>query len=123
MAIVGNLDKVLLYVEDMEKIAGFYHDTLGLKLRMPKESAELKEARWVEFETGPASLCLHAGGKGLKGEDSPEFSFQVHDVTSTRAKLMKLEVEMDEIREVGGGYAICGGKDPEGNCFYISGRM
>ena len=53
------LNYAIVFVSDMKKSVAFYRDVVGLPLRF--ESSE-----WTEFETGIATLALHA----TKGEDS-----------------------------------------------------
>lgn len=45
----------IVFVSDMERSTRFYRDSIGLQVRF--ESPE-----WTEFDTGDATLALHAGG-------------------------------------------------------------
>ena len=49
------LNYAIIYVSDMKRSVAFYRDGLGLSLKF--ETPE-----WTEFETGEATLALHAGG-------------------------------------------------------------
>jgi predicted enzyme related to lactoylglutathione lyase len=120
MVKLGNLEKVVLYVKDIGAVAGFYREKLGLRLRIPEDPKEIDGSFWVEFDTGPATLAMHAGGEGRKGEDSPTFSFRVEDVRATRGELVEKGVRMGEARDLAPGIVICHGYDPEDNIFYIS---
>jgi catechol 2,3-dioxygenase-like lactoylglutathione lyase family enzyme len=93
--------EVILYVEDMKAQVSFYHDKLGLKVKSPSNAEDFSEVFWVELESGPCTLALHAGGKRRLGDDAPKIVFNV------------------EIRSAAPGIWVCDGVDPEGNKFSI----
>ena len=116
---VGEIMEVILYVEDMKAQVSFYHDKLGLKVKSPSNAEDFSEVFWVELESGPCTLALHAGGKRRLGDDAPKIVFNVGDILSVRQGLLDRGVPMDEIRSAAPGIWVCDGVDPEGNKFSI----
>ena len=60
--------EVILYVEDMDAQVSFYRDKLGLNVKSPQDTENYSEEFWVELDSGPCTLALHAGGKRRFGE-------------------------------------------------------
>jgi catechol 2,3-dioxygenase-like lactoylglutathione lyase family enzyme len=114
--------EVILYVQDMPAQVAFYHDRLGLALKAPQDPTEAGRAAWVELETGPTTLALHAGGQRRLGEDAPKIVFRVEDVPAAREALLRRGVPMGEVRSPHPNTLVCDGKDPEGNPFSIESR-
>src|ERR1043166_5395574 len=50
-----HLHQAIIFVKDLERMAAFYADTLGLK-----PIPETKTKSWIEFEAGNAKVALHA---------------------------------------------------------------
>jgi predicted enzyme related to lactoylglutathione lyase len=116
---VGELMEVILYVEDMDAQVSFYRDKLGLKVKYPDQSSDFSEEFWVEMNSGPCSLALHAGGKRRFGVDAPKIVFRVDDILAERQALIDQAVKLGEIRSAVPGVWVCDGEDPEGNKFSI----
>ncbi len=116
---VGELMEVILYVEDMDAQVSFYRDKLGLKVKSPPDSDDYSELFWVELDSGPCTLALHAGGKRRFGDDAPKIVFNVGDILAVRQTLTDQDIPMDEIRSAAPGIWVCDGVDPEGNKFSI----
>ena len=116
---VGELMEVILYVEDMDAQVSFYRDKLGLKVKSPPDSDDYSELFWVELDSGPCALALHAGGKRRFGDDAPKIVFNVGDILAVRQTLIDQDIPMDEIRSAAPGIWVCDGVDPEGNKFSI----
>ncbi len=116
---VGELMEVILYVEDMDAQVLFYRDKLGLKVKSPPDSDDYSELFWVELDSGPCTLALHAGGKRRFGDDAPKIVFNVGDILAVRQTLIDQDIPMDEIRSAAPGIWVCDGVDPEGNKFSI----
>lgn len=116
---VGELMEVILYVEDMDAQVSFYRDKLGLKVKSPPDSDDYSELFWVELDSGPCTLALHAGGKRRFGDDAPKIVFNVGDILAVRQTLIDQDIPMDEIRSAAPGIWVCDGVDPEGNKFSI----
>ena len=117
--VVGGLMQTILYVKNMAESAGFYRDVLGLTVAYPAGLESYADQPWVTFETGGCALCLHTGGTGQLGPDSPSFTFRVADIAWSRSVLMARGVAMGEIFEAAPGIRICRGKDPDGHAFAI----
>jgi len=116
MAPVGEVSAIILYVKDMHAQTLFYRDKLGLEITHPgKKQFDYSKEYWVSFNTGAASLALHAGGKGRIGEDAPKIVFRVKDVKKAREELIERGVKMGEVRNAGPDKQVCDGTDPEGN--------
>jgi catechol 2,3-dioxygenase-like lactoylglutathione lyase family enzyme len=115
------LNRAMIYVNDLPRMAAFYGDVLGLK---PIE--ETRMDTWVEFEAGAARFSLHAipariaeqieiSSPPRPREKSPvKLSFEVEDVASERRRLESLGVTV--VRRPWGAFD---GIDPEGNVFGI----
>jgi catechol 2,3-dioxygenase-like lactoylglutathione lyase family enzyme len=117
------LERVILFVKDLQRMTDFYNATLGLDLR-PRRTGQ----DWTELEAGGATLMLHpipaAIAQGIHVTDPPErrtdtpikLVFQVEDVAAERTRLLARGVTMLELRPWG----ACDGLDPEGNVFQIA---
>src|SRR5882724_6207772 len=115
------LSRAMIYVKDLNRMAAFYGNVLGLK---PVE--ETRTESWVEFETGATKFALHAIPAAIAEqiqilsspeprEDTPiKLSFEVEDVASERQRLESLGVPI--VQRPWGTYD---GIDPEGNVFGI----
>ena len=111
----------MIYVKDLDRMAAFYGNTLGLK---PIEETRMEN--WVEFEAGTTKFALHAIPSEIAGQieiSSPprpragnpvKLSFEVDDVASERQRLESLGVPI--VERPWGSYD---GIDPEGNIFGI----
>ena len=70
--VVARFDKVILYVEDMERMVAFYRDALGLTLTYPTGIAELAREVWVTLDLGcGCALALHGGADDATPEVRP----------------------------------------------------
>lgn len=115
------LNRAMIYVKDLERMAAFYENTLGLK---PVEETRLEN--WVEFEAGNTRFSLHAipsqiaqqieiSSPPRPREKNPiKLSFEVDDAAAERARLESLGVTI--VQRPWGAYD---GIDPEGNVFGI----
>lgn len=108
------LSEVIVYVEEMDRMASFYTDVFGLDV-----AAGDPEHGFVEFDTGTCSLCLHAGREDDPGDAAPKFVFEVEDVEEARSYLRDHDVELGEVRSPAPGKRVCDGLDPGGNAFSI----
>src|SRR5690349_10978109 len=101
------LNRLIIFVKDLDRMAAFYSDTVRLKA-----ISETRLDSWVEFETGAVSFALHAIPPHLAAEieitspprireDNPvKVTFTVDDVASERRRLESLGVTVIE-RPVG----------------------
>lgn len=103
------LKRIVLFVEDLEKQAGFYSDRLDLPVIEAREG-------WVEFDAGGCSIALHRGKRKPRLDLTASGSLE-----ETRADLKAKGVKLRDLKEdaLGRG-SYCRGNDPEGNPFQIS---
>jgi predicted enzyme related to lactoylglutathione lyase len=111
----------MIYVKDLNRMAAFYGNVLGLK---PIEETRMEN--WVEFEAGATKFSLHAIPAEIAGQiqiSSPprprensavKLRFEVDDIARERERLEGLGVTI--VRRPWGAYD---GIDPEGNVFGI----
>ena len=109
----------MIYVKDLNRMAAFYENTLGLK---PVEATRM--ANYVEFDAGAAGFALHAippeiasrieiASPPVPRERNPvKLSFEVNDLASERERLQRLGVTLIERP-----WGAWDGIDPEGNVF------
>lgn len=111
------LTRIILFVNDVPKIAKFYIDAFGLKV-IGKIDEE-----WTELEAGGCNIALHKTSvRTEKDHDSGvKIVFGTNDVPVTKLKLEKKGIAMGKLftfEEI----QFCNGKDPDGNVFQISDR-
>jgi catechol 2,3-dioxygenase-like lactoylglutathione lyase family enzyme len=108
------LDHAMLFVQDLERMAAFYRDVMGLK---PIEATRLDD--WLEFETGFALHAIPAHiAKDIhipdpprpREQDSCKLIFAVEDLAAEELRLTPQGVTVLH-RPWGGWDAV----DPEGN--------
>ena len=119
---MGTLSEIILYVQDMDKQVAFYRDVMGLGVHYPAGLMSYADQFWVTFATGACTLCLHGGGQGRLGADSPKFVFHVDDIFDARQLLVEREVAIGEVRTAAPGVLVADGRDPEGNGFSLESR-
>ncbi len=119
-----SLERVILFVQDVEKLARFYGDVFGLPV------VEKIEGEWAVLRAGSCELALHRVGEPWRveeGEDRQAVSnaklvFRVRgDLARLRAALIAKGVAMQPIKS----YLpltgpLCDGHDPEGNVFQLA---
>ena len=115
------LNRAMIYVKDLERMAAFYGEILKMK---PIEETRMDS--WVEFEAGSIRFALHAIPAPIAAQieiSSPprprdgnpiKLTFEVEDVAFERERLEGLGVMM--MQRPWGAYD---GIDPEGNVFGI----
>lgn len=120
----AELARLILFVDDIEKMSEFYEGVLGLE-KLPGGSDG-----FVCFAAGASQVCLHSlpaeyrseSGEYPKREDTyVKFVFYSADVATDRQLLLDRGVRMNEAVRFG-EIEFCDGADPEGNIFQISGR-
>jgi catechol 2,3-dioxygenase-like lactoylglutathione lyase family enzyme len=109
--------RVILFVQDVAKVAAFYRDVLGLPVKVSPDDPKA----WLEFEAGNCSIALHDGGAPASGRRQPKIVFFAEDVTQVRAALMARGAKLGAVQDAG-EFQFCDGKDPEGNPYSISSR-
>jgi catechol 2,3-dioxygenase-like lactoylglutathione lyase family enzyme len=117
------LTRIILYVQDVERLAHFYRDTLGLPV-----VHEIK-GEWVAFRPGACELALHRVGRQYRVEDTASWQVETNaklvltvtrPLAELRAELIAKGVPMREIKSYPGfAGPLCDGTDPEGNVFQL----
>ena len=107
------LSRIVLFTSNMDAMAAFYRDVLGLKLKS-------KEKGWLTFDAGACEIALH-GGKSKPGARPPKLGFDVKDVAAAREALVQRGARMGKVSS-DGTLMLCGGKDPDGNPFGLTNR-
>ena len=118
------LNRVIVFVGDVQKCASFYRDAFGLPF-IPSDDPE----GWQELDAGPCRLAFHKAHGPDGPVDSPtggpmnphKIVFHAEDVVETRTELERRGVRMGKVNRFG-GLVLCDGVDPEGHRFQISNR-
>ena len=119
---LSTLSYVILYVKDTKKTVPFYRDTLGMKVRVDEHG-------WVELESGPVTLALHAHENlaPTRSDSEPIVVFNVdnikHAYEALKAKGVKFDGEPKQVCEGAEGKVGLSAdfKDPDGNRLSIFG--
>jgi len=120
---VTPLNRVIVYVGDVQKCARFYADVFGFAA-LP---SDLPSAEWAELDTGGCRLAF-INAHGPDGPiNSPTGSpmnphkivFYAEDVEAARATAVARGAVMGDVRKFL-LQVLCDGKDPEGHVFQIS---
>lgn len=116
------LATAVLFVKDIQRLAEFYHEGLGLPL-----IAAPMAPGWLELDAGGVRLALHAlpprvartieiTNPPRAREETPiKLLFEVDDLDEARRRLVQHGATMFELRNSG----VCDGLDPEGNVFSL----
>ena len=115
----GKLNKVIVYVHDMQRMVEFYRDTLGLKLAYPTRLDNYAGEMWVAFDAGGNTFALHGGGTQSPTTGAPRFGFEVADIYDCRTELLTMGVDVGEIRAPVPDTQVLDCIDPEGNGFFL----
>jgi catechol-2,3-dioxygenase len=120
------LTRIILYVQDVRRLATFYRDVLGLAV------VEEIESEWVVLQAGDCELALHRVGKPYRVADASSWKAE-----SNAKMVMTVDRDLAELRTelISRGVAIgriksyppltgplCDGEDPEGNMFQLAQR-
>jgi predicted enzyme related to lactoylglutathione lyase len=119
------LNRVIIFVGDVQKCAGFYRDAFGFK-PLPSDHAS---TQWIELDTGGCQLAFHKAHGPDGPIDDPTGSpmnphkivFFAEDVEAARAAVVARGAVMGDVSRFG-SLALCDGQDPEGHVFQISNR-
>lgn len=107
------LARIILFTNQMDKMAAFYGEVLGL----PQIS---QEKGWREFSAGSATIGLHSGPPS-PGRKGPKIVFYAEDVAALRETLTARGANFGKVR-AGEPFTLCDGKDPDGNPIQLSNR-
>lgn len=119
------LKRVIIFVADVERCAGFYRDVFGFKVLASESPAK----DWIELETGGCRLAFHkqGGKKSRTGADEAasrgphKIVFYAKDVEAAREQLVSRGAKMGKVITFG-ELVMCDGRDVEGHAFQISNR-
>jgi catechol 2,3-dioxygenase-like lactoylglutathione lyase family enzyme len=106
------LARIILFTAQMDAMATFYGEVLGLKL-------VTDEKGWKEFDAGGTRIALHSG-TASPGKKGPKLAFFAKDVAATRARLVAKGAAFGKVG--GAPFFLCNGKDPDGNPVQLSAR-
>jgi hypothetical protein len=119
-----SLDRVILYVQDVERLARFCGDAFGLVV------GQRIEGEWAVLRAGGCEIALHRVGKpwrvadpsDRKVESNAKLVFTVdRDLKELRAELVAKGVPMRPIKSYPPLTGpLCDGEDPEGNVFQLA---
>jgi catechol-2,3-dioxygenase len=119
-----SLNRIILYVQDVERLARFYQEMFGLPV-----IEEIRE-EWVVLRAGACELALHRVGKPYRVADTRSWKVETNaklvlsvtrDLAEMRAELARKGVPMGAIKAYPGLTGpLCDGTDPEGNVFQLA---
>jgi catechol-2,3-dioxygenase len=119
-----SLNRIILYVQDVERLARFYQEMFGLPV-----IEEIRE-EWVVLRAGACELALHRVGKPYRVADTHSWKVETNtklvlsvtrDLAEMRAELARKGVPMGAIKAYPGLTGpLCDGTDPEGNVFQLA---
>jgi catechol-2,3-dioxygenase len=120
----ASLDRIILYVQDVERLAKFYSEMFELPI------IEQIKGEWVVFRAGLCELALHRVGEPYRVADPSSWKVETNaklvlsvarDLNEMRAELMRKGVPMGDIKVYPGLTSpLCDGTDPEGNVFQLA---
>ena len=118
------LTRIILYVQDVGRLAEFYRDAFGLPI------VEEIKGEWAVMKAGACELALHRVGRqhrvadpsSWEGESNTKLVLTVdRDLKQLRAELDARGIPMGAIKAYPGFTgALCDGRDPEGNVFQLA---
>ena len=118
-----SLERIILYVHDVQLLVDFYRDAFELPL-----VEEIKN-EWAVFQAGHCQLALHRVGRAYRTSaartpernNNAKLVMTVPDLDALREKLVARGVPMGAIKSYPGlTGALCDGTDPEGNVFQLA---
>ena len=112
MNMAMKMARVILFTNQMDKMTAYYCKVLGLKLLT-------NEKGWREFDAGGVRIGLHSGPPS-PGRKGPKIVFKAKDVAKLRKKLMARGAKFGKVST--GPFALCNGRDPDGNPVQLSNR-
>jgi predicted enzyme related to lactoylglutathione lyase len=120
----ARLNRIILYVQDVERLAAFYRDMFGLRV------TEAIEGEWAVLDAGPCQIALHRVGKAWRVDDPASWKVETNaklvfevdrPLAELRAELIAKGVSMREIKSYPPLTGLlCDGEDPEGNAFQLA---
>ncbi len=123
LAVNVSLERIILYVHDVQLLVDFYRDAFELPL------VEEIGNEWAVFQAGHCQLALHRVGRAYRTStartpvrnSNAKLVMTVPDLDALREKLVARGVPMGAIKSYPGlSGALCDGTDPEGNVFQLA---
>jgi catechol-2,3-dioxygenase len=118
------LNRVILYVQDVDRLATFYQQVLGLPV------VEEIKGEWSVLDAGPCQLALHRVGRAYRVADPSSWQVESNaklvmkvdrPLAEVRAELTAKGVPMGKIKSYPPLTGpLCDGRDPEGNVFQLA---
>jgi catechol-2,3-dioxygenase len=119
-----SLDRIILYVQDVERLANFYKDAFALPV------VEEISGEWAVLRVGACELALHRVGKPYRVADAASWKVETNaklvisvrrELNELRAELIRKGVPMGPLKSYPGLTGpLCDGTDPEGNVFQLA---
>jgi hypothetical protein len=117
------LDTIIIFVHDVEKLQSFYVDILKLHI------VEDAKPGWLLLEAGNCKIGLHKIGEQYlspnkqksDAHNNTKIVFETdNDIYAVRKELISQNVLMKEVTTFDNyDYWVCDGQDPEGNVFQL----
>jgi catechol 2,3-dioxygenase-like lactoylglutathione lyase family enzyme len=99
---------IMLMVKDIPQTVKFFHEGLGLPIKMSSPG-------WAELDANGTTIALHAAQENAQGGDSPILSFHVDDVYAAIATLEALGAQLEgRVREPSFG-KVAAMRSPDGH--------
>ena len=120
---IKNIESILLFSENPEKLSKFYKDTLGLKVGMEGEYGDDEDV-FVGFNPGkgPYLVVMHHDKVEGKNREPERYmvNFEVDDIEKEVGRLKKAKVRLiQDIYHVEDYGKIATFSDPDGNYFQL----
>jgi predicted enzyme related to lactoylglutathione lyase len=109
--------RIILYVQDIEKVAAFYQKHFGLK------SLGAAERGWLEIGSpnGSCSIALHQAAASQRRGSEIKIVFGVKDVRKFRPEREAAGLKFGVVHK-SRDHEFCNAKDPAGNSIQVSSR-
>jgi catechol-2,3-dioxygenase len=120
MKIEINFSTLIIFVQDVTKLKGFYAEILQLEI------IEEMQDEWVVLKAGNCQIALHKIGmqyltpsNEFKVDNKTKMVFETdEDIFKLREHLLKKKVKLRDVKTFENyNYWLCDGEDPEGNVF------
>jgi predicted enzyme related to lactoylglutathione lyase len=116
------LNRLILYVRDVDRLAAFYQSAFGLDI------VEEISGEWAVLDAGACQLALHRVGPAYRGtersmaESNAKLVLTIDcPLAALRDALIAKGVQLGEIKSYPGVTGLlCDGRDPEGNVFQLA---